>query len=150
MIQATDNDVLCSGHGSIELGNGETVVPDGIRLVVLAPPAASVSNSLASDLESGKKINKLLIVSPETGEKSPTNPITYEAGKSAPNYILHPIDGSWLKPGVAHIIGVSQATPLSELWPRITAFARHGETIDCYWAACTALDGASNPVVIEG
>ncbi|NEP13852.1 MAG: hypothetical protein F6K14_27355 [Symploca sp. SIO2C1] len=149
MIQAISNDVLCSGHGSVELGKGETVVPQGIRFVVLAPPAASVANSLASKLESGAVINGLEILSPKTGEKIPTQPIIYDEGKNVPNYILHPIDGSWLKPGVAHIVGVAQATPLAELWPRITIFTIPNKTIDCFWAACTALKGATNPVVIE-
>lgn len=149
MIQATSNDVLCSGHGAIQIQSGETLVPAGVRLVILAPPAASVANSLASKLESGAVINKLEIVSPQTGQKSPTQPIIYDAGKQAPNYILYPIDGSWLQPGVAHIVGVSQATTLDQLWPRITAFVKPGTTINCYWAACTALQGATNAIVVE-
>ncbi len=94
MIQATLNDVLCSGHGAITTQSGETTVPAGVRLIVLAPPAASVANSLASKLESGAAINTLEIVSPQTGQKSPTQPIIYDEGKKVPNYLLYPIDGS--------------------------------------------------------
>lgn len=149
MIQATANDVLLSGHGSVEVGQGETVVPPGVRLVVLAPPAASVSNDLASNLESGKAIKGLVIVSPQTGTKNRTEPIIYEEGARVPNYILHPIDGSWLKPGIAHIVGVAQPTTLANLWSRVTPFVKPNQTINCYWAACTALQGATNPVVVE-
>jgi hypothetical protein len=149
MIQATGNDVLCSGHGAIESQSVDTIVPAGVQLVVLAPPAASVANSLASKLESGQPIYGLEIISPQTGLPSPTQPLIYNPGQAAPNYILYPIDGSWLQPGVAHILGVSEATTLEQLWPRITAFVKPNVIISCYWAACTALQGASNPVVVE-
>lgn len=149
IIQATASDVLCSGHGAIQLDLGETEVPKGINFIVLAPPAGSVANSLASKLESGAKIEALEIVSPITQEKTPTEPIIYEEGQKVPNYLLYPIDGDWLKPGVAHIIGVSEATTLGDLWPRINSFVSGDKTINCFWAACTALKDAKNQVVVE-
>jgi hypothetical protein len=45
-------------------------------------------------------------------------------------------------------MGVMQKTPLSDLWNRVTPFIKDGKTITVYWAACTALGGATNPVVI--
>ena len=38
-IQATKDDVVLSGHGAVDVGSGETAVPGGFELVVLAPPA---------------------------------------------------------------------------------------------------------------
>ena len=147
-IQATKDDVVFSGHGAIEAGQGNTTVPKGVKFVVLAPPAASVSNDLCQAVENGSAISGLLIVSPTTKEKSPTNPLIYQAGSSCPNYVLHPINPGWLKPRVPHLMGVTQKTPLSDLWNRVTPFIKDGKTITVYWAACTALGGATNPVVI--
>ena len=41
-IQATKDDVVLSGHGAVDVGTGETAIPGGFELVVLAPPGASV------------------------------------------------------------------------------------------------------------
>lgn len=148
MIQANKNDVVFSGHGAIDLGQGFTKVPEGVKLVVLAPPAASVSNELCQAVEYGSAINGLEIVSPETKEKSPTEPFIYEAGKECPNYLLFPINPGWLKPGIPHLITVNQKTALSDLWEKVTPYIKSDETITVYWCTCTALGGATNPVVI--
>jgi hypothetical protein len=147
LIKATKDDVVFSGHGAIEQVQGNTTVPKGVKLVVLAPPAASVSNDLCQAVEFGSAISSLLIVSPKTKETSPTNPVIYQAGSSCPNYVLSPIDPGWLKAGVPHLMGVTQKTPLSDLWSRVEQFIKDGKTITVYWAACTALGGATNPVV---
>lgn len=111
-------------------------------------PAASVSNDLCQAVENGSAIPGLQIVSPVTKDKSPTQPSIYKSGQSCPNYVLYPIDGSWLKPGIPHLIGVSEKTYLSDLWQRVIPLTTSGKTINVYWAACTSLTGASNPVVI--
>ncbi|MBD2499262.1 putative adhesin [Anabaena azotica] len=151
LIKATKDDFVCSGHGAMPQKNigKEIRVPDGVRLVVLAPPAASVSNDLCQGVESGNAIPGLKILSPTTGDYSPTQPVTYEAGSSCPNYSLYPIDGSWLKPGLPHLITVENETSLQDLWSRITPFTKPGKIINVYWAACTALSGAKNQVVVS-
>lgn len=146
-IQATAKDVVFSGHGKVVL-NGETMVPAGFKLVLLSPPGASISDDLGGKLESGAKINGLEIVSPKTHSKSPTQTIVYNAGESAPNLVLQNPDKLKLKPGVPHMIGTFENIELNHLWQRAEQFLEPGKTITCYWAACTALSGASNPVVI--
>ena len=149
MIQAASIDVLCVGSGAIQVEEGESFVPSGIRLIILAPLEASVAKSLAIKLDSGVSINALEIVIPETKQKTPVKPLIYEEGAKVPNYLLYPIDGSWFKPGIINFIGVAKATTLAELWPRITIFTIPNKTINCFWAPCRALKGAKNPIVIE-
>jgi hypothetical protein len=146
-IQAKANDVVFSGHGKVVL-EGETIIPTGFKLVLLSPPGASISDDLGGKLENGKVIDGLKIVSPKTGEKSPTQIITYDAGDSAPNLILQNPSNLELQPGIPHMIGTFEDIQLSELWLRVKKFAKPGKIITCYWAACTVLKGASNPVVI--
>src|SRR6267378_2683232 len=73
--------------------------------------------------------------------------MVYAAGKMAPNYVLYPPTGLVLKPGVPHMLGVAKATPLSELWVRIKTFSRTGQVTRCFWCACAAIAGATNPTV---
>jgi hypothetical protein len=146
-IQATAQDVVFSGHGKVEF-NGETRVPPGFKLVLLSPPGASISDDLGGKLESGKQISGLEIISPKTGGASPTQPIIYNAGDSAPNLILQNPERLKLKPGKPHMIGSLENVSLNDLWQRAEKFLEPGKTITCYWAACTVLRGASNPVVV--
>jgi hypothetical protein len=148
-IQATKDDVVLSGHGSVEIGGGETTVPVGFELVVLAPPGASISDRLGGMIERGEKVKKLSLPT-GSGGKVDFQPIIYAAGKNAPNYVLHPPRDLALRPGVPHMIGVEAATPLSDLWPRILVFTRQGETTRCFWCACAAISGAQNQMVDVG
>jgi hypothetical protein len=52
-IQATKDDVVLSGHGAVDVGTGETAIPGGFELVVLAPPGASISDRLGGLIERG-------------------------------------------------------------------------------------------------
>jgi hypothetical protein len=146
-IQATENDVVFSGHGKVVV-EGETIIPQGIKLVLLSPPGASISDDLGGKLENGKKIKGLKIISPKTGDKSSTQVITYSAGDSAPNLILQNPSNLKLRPGVPHMIGSFENIQLSDLWQRVEKFLVPNKVITCYWAACTVLQGATNPVVI--
>jgi hypothetical protein len=146
-IQATAKDVVFSGHGKVEF-NGETIVPAGFKLVMLSPVGASISDDLGGQLESGKQISGLEIISPKTGGASPTQPIIYNAGDSAPNLTLQNPGRLKLKPGKPHMIGSLVNVSLNDLWQRAEPFLEPGKIITCYWAACTVLKGASNPVVV--
>ena len=145
-IQATKDDVVLSGHGEVELGSGETTVPGGFELVVLAPPGASISDHLGGMIERGETVKQLKI---PTGKGGPVSfePIVYPAGKKAPNYVLHPPRGLALKPGVPHMLGVEAATPLDKLWERVKVFTRAGKVTRVYWCACAAIEGAKNQMV---
>jgi hypothetical protein len=145
-IQATKNDVVLSGHGSVEIGGGETTVPGGFELVVLAPPGASISDRLGGMIERGEKVNKLKLPT-GSGQMIDFEPIIYPAGKRAPNYVLHPPRGLALRPGVPHMLGVEKATSLNELWARVLTFSRPSKVTRCYWCACAAIDGAQNQMV---
>jgi hypothetical protein len=70
------------------------------------------------------------------------------APSPAITYVLQAPNGITLKPGGPHVLGVTQDTYLSDLWQRVKPFLQQGKTIRCFWAACTAIDGASNPVVV--
>ena len=145
-IQATKDDVVLSGHGSVEIGGGETTVPGGFELVVLAPPGASISDRLGGLIERGEKVKKLKLPTGASGMID-FKPMTYPAGKKAPNYVLHPPRGLALKPGVPHMLGVEAATTLEKLWDRVKVFSRPGKVTKVYWCACAAMDGAQNQMV---
>jgi hypothetical protein len=145
-IQATKDDVVLSGHGSVEIGAGETTVPGGFELVVLAPPGASISDRLGGMIERGEKVKGLRLPTGRGGLIG-FEPVVYPAGKNAPNYVLHPPVGLALRPGVPHMLGVAKATSLSELWARVRTFHRPGKVTRCYWCACAAMDGAQNQMV---
>lgn len=145
-IQATKNDVVLSGHGSVEIGGGETTVPGGFELVVLAPPGASISDRLGGLIEQGKAVNQLKLAT-GTGGVVQFQPVVYSSGKSCPNYVLHAPRGLALKPGVPHMLGVEKATDLASLWARVQTFHRDGQTTRVYWCACAAMDGAKNQMV---
>jgi hypothetical protein len=147
-LKTTGEDVILSGHGSFEF-NGETQVPAGVELWVLAPPGGSISDDLGGALESMEVIHKLGVVSPTTHSLSPIPPTRYVAGKSAPNYTLHPPRGIVVKPGGPHIIGSEKDTNLADLWARVQPFVKAGKTTRVFWAACSALSGAKNKVVIH-
>lgn len=146
MIQATKNDVVLSGHGEVELGGGETTVPGGFELVVLAPPGASISDRLGGMMERGEKVNKLKLPT-GTGGLIDFQPIVYPAGKKAPNYVLHPPRGLALRPGVPHMLGVEAPTKLDQLWKRVTVFNQAGKVTRVFWCACAAIEGAKNQMV---
>jgi Putative adhesin Stv domain len=97
-IQATKDDVVLSGHGAVDVGTGETAIPGGFELVVLAPPGASISDRLGGMIERGEKVNKLKLPTRASGNID-FDPIVYSAGKMAPNYVLYPPTGLVLKPG---------------------------------------------------
>jgi hypothetical protein len=146
-IQTNAADVVCSGHGAFTY-KGNTNVPAGIEFWTLAPPGASLADSAGQALESGARITKVGLKNPNSDVLITNTPIVRSAGQEVPNYILQAPRGIIIKPGVAHLIGVEQDTTLEALWPRILAFAKPGVTIRCFWAACTVLDGATNPVVL--
>jgi hypothetical protein len=137
-IQATKNDVVLSGHGSVEVGTGETTVPGGFELVVLAPPGASITDRLGGMIERGKKVKRLKMTTRLSGRMS-FEPMVYQAGESCPDFVLYPPRGLTLRPGVPHMLGVAEATPLSELWQRVLMFRRVGQTTRVFWCACAAI-----------
>lgn len=145
-IQATKQDVVLSGHGEVEIGGGETTVPGGFELVVLAPPGASISDRLGGMIERGQKVKKLKLGTGNSGNID-FAPVVYAAGKNAPNYVLHPPRGLALRPGVPHMLGVEAPTPLEALWDRVKVFSRPGKVTKVYWCACAAMDGARNQMV---
>jgi hypothetical protein len=145
-ITTTPSDVMLSGHGAF-LFNGNTTVPSGMEFWVMAPPGASISDSLGQALESMAKITKLGIYSQQTNELSPISPVIYKSGQTVPNYILQSPNGITLKPGGPHLIGVSSSTMLSELWARVAPFSIKNKTIRVFWAACSAIDKAENQIV---
>lgn len=146
-IQTTGDDVIFSGHGAYRY-DGETTVPAGVEFWLLAPPGASIADSTGQALEDMKKISMLGIK--KTGDDILINntPIVYSAGSLVPNYVLQAPRGIVIKPGGPHILGVESDTKLSDLWIRVQPFIKSGKTIRCYWAACTAITGATNPVVL--
>ena len=145
-FQATKNDVVLSGHGSVEIGNGETAVPGDCRLIVLAPPGASITDRLGGMVEQGKSFKKLKLSTAASGFID-FEPVIYEAGKSCPNYVLHPPTGLALKPGVPHMLGVAKATSLSELWSRVMTFVQVGQMTSVFWCACASIDYGEDHVV---
>ena len=148
-IQARQGDFILSGHGHVELATGlqETLVPSGVEFVVLAPPAASISNALGKDLEEGLAIEALKVRT-ATGSFSPTHAFRYPAGSKAPNYVLSPPNGLDLGSGPATLVTVGAKTALKDLWSRVKVGAP-GTTIRCFWAACTALEEAGNQIVVN-
>jgi hypothetical protein len=148
-IQATRDDVVISGHGAYTF-SGETIVPQGFELWVLGPPGSSISDALGGALEAGERIRTLALRSPRTQEWIPVTPTLYRAGERAPDYVLHPPRGLVLQPGVPHLIGIEgHDQRLSDLWSRIRPLARPGKTVRVFWAACSAIQGARNPMVVH-
>lgn len=147
-IQTNSNDVILSGHGAFAF-NGMTIVPTGVELWLLAPPAASIADSLGQALENRTMINYLGIINPGSNNVIPTQPFIYKAGMSVPNYTLYPPNGIKITPGGPHIICVLGAQQnLSNLWPNVMPFVKPGQSIRVFWAACTAVAGAKNQIVI--
>lgn len=145
-FQATKNDVVLSGHGAVELGSGETTVPANCRLIVLAPPGASITDRLGGIVEQGKSFSKLKLSTKASGFID-FQPVVYEAGTNCPDYVLHPPIGLALQPGVPHMLGVGEATSLSDLWPRILTFVQVGRTTSVFWCACASIDYGEDHVV---
>lgn len=146
-IQTNGNDVILSGHGAFNF-NGMTIVPQGIEFWSLAPPAASIADSLGQALENRTMINYLGIINSGNNTVMTTQPFIYKAGMSVPNYTLYPPDGLKIAPGGPHIIGVASQQSLNNLWANVQPFVKPGQTIRVFWAACTAVAGAKNQVVI--
>jgi hypothetical protein len=130
----------------LELGGGETTVPGGSGLVVLAPSGDSIPDRLGGMMERGEKVGKLKL---PTGNGGMVDfaPVVYPAGKTAPNYVLHPPRGLKLRPGGPHMLGVEEATTLEKRWERVKVFNRPGKVTRVFWCACAAIDGAKNQMV---
>jgi hypothetical protein len=146
-LQTTSTDVILSGHGYLATTE-TTVVPPGIEFWVLAPPGASIADATGQALEDMSLISKLGIKNPGSDVLVNNIPVVYREGSKAPNYILQAPNGIVIKPGGPHIIGVTSDTALIELWQRVAVFVKPGQVIRCFWAACTAMAGAKNQVVV--
>jgi hypothetical protein len=146
-IQTTGEDVILSGHGAL-VGGGATVVPAGVEFWVLAPPGASIADETGQALENTLKLTQLGIKNPHSEILVNNTPNFYKTGAEVPDYTLYPPRGIVIDPNGPHVIGVEKETLLSELWERVQPFIKPGKTIRVYWAACTAMAGAKNPVVI--
>lgn len=147
-LATTGTDVVISGHGSYEF-NGETQVPAGFELWVMAPPGGSISDPLGGALEHGDTITKIAVASQQSATLNAVPITKYAAGKAAPNYVLHAPRNLNLRPGGPHVIGVEENTKLSDLWTRVQTFARPQQTTRVFWAACSAIAGAKNQVVVH-
>ena len=149
-IKAVAADVVLSGHGGLPADKlaASTIVPPGIEFWVLCPPGGSIADETGQALENGKTLSMLGILNPGSDTLSNCTATVYKEGASAPDYVLSPPRGISIQPGVPHLLGVEADTPLSQLWLRVSAFVKKGQTIRCFWAACTAIDGATNPVVL--
>lgn len=145
-IQATKNDVVLSGHGAVQIGQGETVVPAGFELVVLAPPGASITDRLGGMVERGEKIKGLKLSTAASGWMK-FEPLVFKAGRSCPDYVLAPPLGLALRPGVPHMLGVATPTLLSDLWQRVMTFRRIGKTTRVFWCACASIRGGERHCV---
>ncbi|GEM_PF-6902870 len=142
-LQTTGNDVILSGHGKYDL-RGETTVPAGIELWVLAPPGSLLSDATGGALEHMDRITKLAVVSPKTKGLSPVAPTRYAAGSKAPNYMISAPRGLDLRPGGPHILGVEANTYLDALWTRVAPFVKQDRITRVFWACCTELKGQEN------
>lgn len=139
-IQTTGNDVVLSGHGLYDL-SGETIIPAGVELWVLAPPGSLLSDATGGALEHMDRITKLAVVSPKTKALSPVTPTRYAAGSKAPNYTLTAPRGLDVRPNGPHILGVESRTYLDALWARVQVFVKPGAKVRVFWACCAELKG---------
>ncbi len=146
-IQTTSDDVVLSGHGAFRF-DGETIVPDGFECWLLAPLGAGIADSLGQAIESKTKITKLGLKNVGSTDLITVNPIVYGAGEAMPNLVLQPPRDIVIKPGGPHVIGVEETTPLADLWQRVIPFRKTGKVVSVYWAACSVIAGATNPVVL--
>jgi hypothetical protein len=146
-LQTTGNDVIFSGHGRLST-TGTTTVPPQMELWVLAPPGATIADETGQDLENMMRITQLGIKNPGSDVLINDTPIVYTAGMQPPNYVLSAPRGIHITPGGPHVIGVEEDTRLSDLWVRAQPFMRPGKVLRCFWAACTAMRGAKNPVIL--
>ena len=146
-LQTTGDDVILSGHGGLTNTN-TTRVPAFVELWLLAPPGASVADETAQALENMTKLTQLGLKNPNSDVLVNDTLIVYTAGKDVPDYTLTAPRGIIIDPQGPHVIGVEQNTRLSELWVRVQPFVKPGKTLRVFWAACTAMAGAKNPVVI--
>jgi len=140
-IQTTVNDLVLSGHGKLDLANGETTVPENIECVFLVPPGAAIMDSTGQALESMTKIVKLGIKNPDSDVLITNTPVRYSAGKKAPNYTLYPPEGLVLGSDGPRLIVVNEARTLHELWELIKPLRTEGKTLRCFWSACTSISG---------
>jgi hypothetical protein len=146
-LQTTKNDWIISGHGSTATSTkpAETTVPAHVRLVLLAPPGAFLSNRLGQALERGSHIDKLVLR--QNGRDNAHAPSVYEPGSKAPNLTLHFIGPRDIgTPTVPHVIGVAQDTLLSDVWARIPHSA---QVVTVYWAACSNIDNDGNGPTVD-
>jgi len=147
-LQTTGNDAIFSGHGALTNTTATTTVPPGVEMWFLSPPGASIADPTGQALENMTKITKLGLLNPGSTVLIPAPPTRYAAGQQVPDYTLYAPNGLVLKPGGPHLLGVTQATLLSALWPRLAPFIKPGQTLRCFWAACTEILGAKNPIVV--
>jgi hypothetical protein len=146
-LQTTKNDWVISGHGSTATASkpAETSVPAHVRLVLLAPPGAFLSNRLGQALERGTRIDRLVLR--QNGRDNAHSPTVYEPGSKAPNLTLHFIGPHDIgTPTVPHVIGVSADTLLSDVWARIPASS---QVVTVYWAACSNIDNDGHGPTVD-
>jgi hypothetical protein len=137
-LQTTTNDWVISGHGSTATATkpAETTVPAHVRLVLLAPPGAFLSNRLGQALERGTKIDKLVLR--QNDRENSHSQTVYEPNSKAPNLTLHFISPRDIgTPTIPHVIGVAVDTQLNDIWARIPASSK---VVTVYWAACSNVD----------
>lgn len=146
-IKTNSNDVILSGHGALA-SSGTTIIPIGVELWIMAPPGATIEDELGQALESQTAISYLGIANPGSNILINNTPVVYRSGVSVPDYILSPPNGITIKPGGPHIIGVTSNQNLSNLWARVTPLLLPGKTTRVFWAACTAIAGAKNQMVV--
>ena len=147
-IQTTMNDVILSGHGALPLAPAFTNVPPGVEFIVIPPVGSSMSDVLGQALENCTLISYLGLKNTGSNVLIPVQPNIYTAGSTVPDYVLSFPNGLKLDPNGPHLLGVTANTTLSNLWLRVTPFIQPGKTIRVYWAACTAITGAKNPVIV--
>lgn len=147
-VKTVKDDVIFSGHGSLE-SISTTQIPEGVELWVLAPPGASIADKTGQALEDMTTISYLGILNPGDDNLIGTQPVVYTSGMTAPDYVLHAPRGIKVKPKGPHVLGVEKdSATLSSLWTRVKPFLKDGKTVKCYWAACTIMKNAKNPVVL--
>lgn len=163
-ICTTPDDVVITGHGAygtrLYRATDDTVVPEGVEFVLLAPLGATLTANVGYRLEAGVAIPKLGMKSPITGAIVTHQPIVYKAGDAVPNLGLdspfddkHPEKDLLLgfRPGGPKGIYLERgATPmlLDELWEQVEAHRQPGKVVRVYWAACAAIQDASEPSVM--
>ena len=135
-IQAAGHDIAISGHGEVVIYGGETEVPRGLELVVLAPPGASISDALGRAIEDGKKV-EYLELSAHHGRVR-FEPTVYRAGQKCPNYRVKPPLGLRLGTGGPTKVTVSSHTELRKVWDLVRKEVDPRRTLTRVFFLCCA------------